>query len=199
MALDVNKTPTQIEIRKATGTLVENRKPGGNFDVSGNYGLGNTPSQVTVKLAGMNENGLRYSWRRCSAAAASVALDGTVSVQFGANGDAAVKADLQVTNLVVNDPAHQVPATPLEASCWRTRRWAKRAADVRQLQLTLDADATREESISTARARGYVQDKCVAGESHAFGGFAGFDELLRLVRRGQSDRGGEKSEGAHCC
>ena len=59
MALDVNKTPEQIEIRKATGTLTESRKPGGSFDVSGNYSLANGPSQLTVKLSELNERGLR--------------------------------------------------------------------------------------------------------------------------------------------
>jgi len=139
VALDVNKTPKQIEIRKATGTLVENRNPGGNFDISGNYSLGNTPSQVNVKLSGMNENGLRPFLAPMLAGKklVSVALDGTASAQRSANGDSAVKADLQITNLVVNDPSHQMPATPLAAKLQVDASVAKQIADVRQLQLTL--------------------------------------------------------------
>ena len=51
MALDVNKTPEQIEILKATGTLAENRKAGGGFDLSGTYSLTNKPAQLTMKLS----------------------------------------------------------------------------------------------------------------------------------------------------
>jgi hypothetical protein len=139
VALDVNKTPTQIEIRKATGALVENRKPGGSFDISGNYSLANTPSQVNVKFSGMNENGLRPFLAPMLAGKklVTVALDGTASAQRSANGDSAIKADLQVTNLVVNDPSHQVPVTPLAAKLQVDASLANQIADVRQLQLTL--------------------------------------------------------------
>ena len=138
VTLDMNKTPEQIEIRKAAGTLMENRKPGGSFDVSGSYSLGNTPSQVNVKLSGMNEDGLRPFVAPILAGKklVSVAVNGTASVQFSA-GDSAVKADLQVTNLVVNDPAQKAPATPLEARLVADASMVKKVADVRQLQLTL--------------------------------------------------------------
>ena len=116
VALDVNKTPEQIEILKATGTLAENRKAGGGFDLSGTYSLTNKPSQLTVKLSGFNENGLRPFLEPMldGKKLVSVALDGTASAQLNANGDSAVKADVRVTNLVVNDPAQQIPETPLE-------------------------------------------------------------------------------------
>ncbi len=139
MALDVNKTPEQIEIRKASGTLAENKKAGGSFDLSGNYSLKNAPSQLSLKLSGINENGLRPILAPMLAGKklVSVAVNGTVSAQFSANGDAAVKTDLQVTNLVVNDPTHQVPATPLDAKLQVDASVAKQVADVRQIQLTL--------------------------------------------------------------
>lgn len=139
VALDVNKTPEQVEIRKAAGTLSENRKAGGSFDVSGNYSLGTAPSQLTVKLVGLNENGLRpfLAPMLANKKLVSVALDGTASVQQGANGTAAVKTDLQVTNLVVNDPARSTPATPLAAKVVLDGTFGKTVADIKQLQLTL--------------------------------------------------------------
>jgi len=143
MALDVSKTPEKIEIRKASGTLVENRKPGGSFDISGNYSLTNAPSQLTVKLSNLNENGLRPFLAPMLAGRklVSVAVDGSATAQFSAGGDAAIKADLQVTNLVVNDPAHPLPATPLEATMRLDVSIAKQIADLRQLQLTLTPTA----------------------------------------------------------
>ena len=139
MALDVSKTPERIEIRKANGTLAENRKPGGSFEVSGNYSLKSAPSQINLKLSGINENGLRPILGPMLAGKklVSVAVNGTASAQFGASGNEAVKTDLQVTNLVVNDPTHQVPATPLQAKLVVDASVAKQVADVREVQLTL--------------------------------------------------------------
>jgi hypothetical protein len=143
MALDVSKTLEQIEIRKAAGTLTENRKPGGSFDVSGNYSLGKTPSQLSVKFSGLNESGLGPFLAPMLAGKklVSVAVDGTASAQRSANGDSAIKADLQVTNLVVSDPGHSLPATPLEARMRLDASLAKQIAEVRQLQLTLTPTA----------------------------------------------------------
>ena len=139
MALDVNKTPEQIEIKKAGGSLSENGKPGGSFDVSGTYSLTNKPSQLTVKLSDLNENGLRPFLAPMLAGKklVSVSLDGTASAQRSANGDSAIKTDLQVTNLVVSDPAHPAAATPLEAKVQLDASLAKQVAEVRQLQITL--------------------------------------------------------------
>jgi len=139
MALDVNKTPEQIEIKKAGGSLSENGKPGGSFDVSGTYSLTNKPSQLTVKLSDLNENGLRPFLAPMLAGKklVSVSLDGTASAQRSANGDSAIKTDLQVTNLVVSDPARNIPATPLEAKVQLDASLVKQVADVRQLQITL--------------------------------------------------------------
>jgi hypothetical protein len=139
MALDVAKTAEQIEIRKASGTLAENRKAGGSFEVTGNYSTGKAPSQLNLKLSGINENGLRaiVAPMLTGKKLVSVAVNGTASAQFSANGDSAVKADLQVTNIVVNDPARPGPATPLEAKLLADASVVKHVAEVRQLQLTL--------------------------------------------------------------
>lgn len=139
MALDVNKTPDQIEIRKATGTLAENRKPGGGFDLSGTYSLTNKPSQLTVTLSDFNENGLRPFIEPIldGKKLVSVAIDGTASAQLNLNGDSAVKADVRVANLVVNDPTQQIPATPLEARVLLDVAVAKQVADIHQLQMSL--------------------------------------------------------------
>jgi hypothetical protein len=139
MALDVSKSPEQVEIRKAAGTLMENRKAGGSFDISGNYSLANTPSQLTVKLSRLNENGLRpfVASFLGGKKLVSVAVDGTATTERSANGDLAIKTDLQVTNLVVNDPAQKLPGTALAAGIRLDASLAKQIADVRQLQLTL--------------------------------------------------------------
>ena len=139
VTLDVSKTPEQIEIHKAAGALSQGKNGGGDFDLSGAYSLTNKPSQVAVTLSGFNEYGLRPFLQPLLAnrKLVSVAVAGTASVQRNPNGDSALKADLQVTNLVVNDPAQQIPATPLEAKVQLDASVAKQIADVRQLEITL--------------------------------------------------------------
>jgi hypothetical protein len=139
MALDVNKTPEQIEIRKAAGTLAENRKAGGGFELSGTYSLTNKPTQLSVKFSDFNENGLRPFLEPLldGKKLVSVALDGTASAQLNPNGDSGVKADVRIANLVVNDLAQQIPATPLEAKVLLDVAVSKQIADVHQLQITL--------------------------------------------------------------
>ncbi|HXT12096.1 MAG TPA: AsmA family protein [Candidatus Angelobacter sp.] len=139
MALDVGVTPQQIDIREAKGTLMQNRKSGGGFDLSGTYSLTNRPSQFSVTLDGLNENGVRpflaplLAGRRL----VSVSLNGTASAQRSANGDSALKANVVVTNLVVNDPARKFPASPLEAKVQVDASLAKSVMDLRQLQVGL--------------------------------------------------------------
>ena len=68
--------------------------------------------------------------------------------QYDPQGASSVKADLQMTNLVVKDPAGQFPATPLEAKMQVDASLNKQVADVRQFQITLTP---------TARATNQVQ------------------------------------------
>lgn len=139
MALDVAKTPEEIQIHKAAGALAQGRNRGGNFDLSGTYSLVKLPSQFTVKLAGFNESGLRpfveplLGGRKL----VSVGVDGTAFAEREPNGDAAVKADLQVTNLVVSDPATLLPETPLRARVQLDAGIAKKVAEVRKLDIAL--------------------------------------------------------------
>lgn len=138
VAFDVNKAAEEIEIRKASGSLAEGKNPGGKFDLSGNYSLANKPSLVTVKLADFNENGLRpfVGAALGGKKLVSVTLAGDVSVQLGAGGDTAVKANLQVTNLVVAEAGQKTNA-PLEAKVVLDAEVAKQVADLRQLQVAL--------------------------------------------------------------
>lgn len=139
MDLDIAKGSEQIDIHKVAGKLTQDGNVGGSFDVSGTYGLTNKPTQLTVKLADFNQNGLRpfLEPMLTGKKLVSISVNGNVAVQLNPNGDSAVKADLQVTNLVVNDPTQQIPATPLEARLNIDTSVANKTADLRQLQITL--------------------------------------------------------------
>jgi hypothetical protein len=139
VSLDVDKTPGQIEIRNARGALSQGRNGGGDFALSGIYSLTNKPSQLTATFSNFNESGLRPFVEPLLAGRKLVSVDaaGSASAERSANGDSAFKADLRLTNLVVNDPARQLPATPLEANVQLDASLTRQIADVRELQITL--------------------------------------------------------------
>ena len=59
MDLDVSTTDQAVQIRTASGQMGEAGKPGGSFDVSGNYDRVAKSAQITAKLDQFNETGLR--------------------------------------------------------------------------------------------------------------------------------------------
>ena len=140
--LDISKTPQALEIRRFAGDVTEGGKPGGSFDVSGTYST-NQSAQITARLNGFNQVALRPFIESALAdkKLVSVALNGSANVNYNPQGDSLVKADLQVTNLVVNDPKGQIPAKPLEAKFQVDTALHKQAVDINQVGLTLTPTA----------------------------------------------------------
>ena len=147
---DMAMTPQQIQLRKAAGKLTQGAKAGGTFDFTATYDLTNKSASLTAKLADLNQNGLGQFLEPMltDKKLVSVAINGNASAQYDPQGASAVKADFQVTNLVVKDPKGQFPATPLEAKMQVDVSVRKQVADVRQFQITLTP---------TARATNQVQ------------------------------------------
>ena len=143
MDLELAMTPQQLEIRKLIGKLTEGKETGGAFDLSGTYGLRSKAAQINARLTDLNQNGLRTFLEPMlgDKKLVSVALNATASAQYDPKSDSAVKADLQLANLVVSDPKQRFPATPLEAKMQIDASLRKQVADVRQFQLTLTPTA----------------------------------------------------------
>ena len=150
MDVDVSRTPEQIQVEKLTGTLTQNGNGGGNFDLSGLYDSARNTVQLTANLSGFNQNGLRPFLEPLLAdkKLVSVAINGNASVQYARNQSSTFKADLQVANLVVNDPTGQFPATPLAARLLMDTTLQNQTADIRQFQIGLTP---------TARAQNQIQ------------------------------------------
>jgi hypothetical protein len=147
---DVAITPQQIQLRKAAGKLTQGTKAGGAFDFTATYDLTNKTASLTAKLADINQNGVGQFIEPMLAdkKLVSVAINASASAEYDPKGASAVKADLQVANLVVKDPKGQFPATPLEARMQVDASISKQVANVRQFQVTLTP---------TARATNQVQ------------------------------------------
>ena len=150
MDLDVGMKDKQVEIRKASGELHEGATAGGKFDLSGSVNQTTKAGQLALKLVDFNQDGLRPFLESAlgDKKLVSVSVNSTATANIAANGDAAVKADLQLANLVVSDPKGSLPATPLEAKMQVDAGVAKSVAQIRQCQLTLTP---------TARAKNVLQ------------------------------------------
>jgi len=137
--LDVSKSDDQIQINRAAGTLTADGNAGGSFEISGNYDSEKKTGQVTAKLAGLDQNGLRPFLEPLLADKKldSIAINADTSAQLGPENDAAIKMNLQLTNLVVSDPTGQFPATPLETKLQLDASVSKQVANLRALQITL--------------------------------------------------------------
>lgn len=135
---DVAKNEEQLQSAHAAGNLAGNAKPGGNFDVSANYD-DKKNLNVTAKLDGINESGLRPFLESAlgDKKLASITLNGNASAQIDAKNNVNAKADLQLANLVVNDPAGKIPATPLAAGFQLDISEKDKVADLNQVKITL--------------------------------------------------------------
>jgi uncharacterized protein involved in outer membrane biogenesis len=139
MDLDVSKTAEQVKINKLAGKLTSGGKAGGAFDLAGTFSLASKSAQLTVNLSDFNQIGLRPFLEPLLAGKklVSIAINGNASVQNDSKDSCAIKASLQVTNLVVSDPKQQIPATPLEAKLQIDTTVQKQSASIRQFQITL--------------------------------------------------------------
>jgi uncharacterized protein involved in outer membrane biogenesis len=148
--LDIGMTPDQVQIRKLAGKLTQAQKPGGAFEVSGTCGLSNKSAQISARLTDFNQNGLRPFLEPMLAdkKLTSVALNGSASVQYDPKAASSIKGELQVTNLVVNDPKGQFPSAPLGAKCQLDASINKNVTDIRTCQLGLTPTARATNSIS---------------------------------------------------
>ena len=98
------------KFKKLNGTLTQSGNAGGNFDLTGAYEPRTKSAQLSASLSDFNQDGLRPFLEPLLAGKqlVSIAVNGNASVQYAPNSSSAVKADLQVTNLVVHDPQRAV-------------------------------------------------------------------------------------------
>ena len=165
MDLDVSKTPEQIQINKITGTLVQGENAGGAFEIAGKYNTANETAQLTASLSGFNQNGLRPFLEPLLAdkKLVSITVSGNASVQYDPQGSSAIKASMQVANLVVNDPQRRLPATPLEARLEIDTAVKKQSADIRQFQITLTPTQRAQNQVRLQGQVDYSQTNAVSG------------------------------------
>jgi hypothetical protein len=165
MNVDISRTPEQIQIKQLDGALTQGGIVGGNFNLTGSYDPGHKTAQLTAGLVGFNQNGLRPFLEPLLAGKklVSVAINGNASVQYDPNQSSAIKADLQVTNLVVHDPAGQIPATPLSAGLQIDTVLQKQLVDIRRFLISLTPTKLAQNQIQLQGQVDFSQPKAIQG------------------------------------
>lgn len=165
LELDLALKGNAADVRKATGTLREGDKPGGRFEANGSFDLEKKAGRIALKLADFNQYGLRPFIESAlgDKKLVSVELNTTASGTFEANGDAAVKAELSVTNLVVSDPKGAIPSTPLEARLQLDTAVSKNVANVRQCQLALTPSERANNQLGLTGSVDYSKSNAITG------------------------------------
>lgn len=141
----------RLQIKKAAGLLEQSGRPGGAFDLTGDYNLKRQIGQLAARLSGLNQDGLGPFLQSAlgEQKLISVAVNGTASAQLGENSNAVFKANCSVTNLVVRDP--RMPSTngPLAADFVIDGSMRQNVATLNQFQIGLSPTA-RARNILTA-------------------------------------------------
>jgi hypothetical protein len=163
-SLDATNNAGQIQISRLAGQLTGDGTAGGNFQITGNCDLDKKSGQLAFKLADFNESGLRPFLEPLLAGKklVSVAINADASAQFDLQNDDSVKADLQMTSLVVSDPG-KFPATPLEAKVHLDVSASKQVADLRQLQVTLTPTSRAQNELQLAGSVDFSKTNAIAG------------------------------------
>ena len=145
--------------------MTDDGNAGGAFEISGKCNTARRSTQLTASLSGFNQNGLRPFLEPLLAdkKLVSIAVNGNASVQYDPQGSSAIKASMQVANLVVNDPQRQLPATPLEARLQMDAAMKKSVADVRQFQITLTPTKRAQNQIQLQGQVDFSQSNAICG------------------------------------
>ena len=114
----------------------------------------------------MNENALRPFLEPLLAGKklVSVSVNGVVSGQYNPQAGSAVKANVQVANLVVNDPAKKFPATPLAVGLQVDASLNRQIADVRQFQIALTPTALATNQIKFSGQVDFSKTNAIQGD-----------------------------------
>lgn len=150
--LDVAVRGDAVDIRKLSGTLQQSGLAGGAFDIAGNYHLTNKAGLITATLTDLNQNVLKSFLAAAlgDKQLESIVINSKTTAKLDGPTDMAVKTELHVANLVVNDPSGQVPKTPLAVDLNADVAMVKQVIDLRGVQLALTKTERAPNSLNVA-------------------------------------------------
>jgi len=137
--LSVNVSTQQVVTPNLTASIQHAGKPAGSFDFSGTYTPTNATGKFDFSLANLNENLLAAVMAPflTDATLTSLTINSKGSITLNPAAESAVKADLQITRLLVTDKAGTMPKEPLTAVALLDAGLDKQVLNLRNVQLLL--------------------------------------------------------------
>jgi uncharacterized protein involved in outer membrane biogenesis len=151
---DVEMRGSNVTLRRLAVSPRQGFAAGGSLDLTGRYDLDRQSGQFSFKTVALNEHALRpflAPW---------LAPRGLISVSLNLTGNAAIEGperfstqlDLDLANLRVTDPEHQLPDAPWNAKCRLEAVQEPAKFHLRRLRLEL-APTARAQNIVEATGR----------------------------------------------
>jgi hypothetical protein len=152
LILDVAMRGDDVTIRKCSGALRQSDQAGGGIEVTGNYNLATKSGEINAQLLDLNQNTLKSFLAAAlgEKQLESIAINSKTTAKLGGADDIAVKTELHVANLVVNDPSGQIPKTPLAVDLNADVSMANQVIDLRGVQLALTKTERAPNSLNIA-------------------------------------------------
>lgn len=134
--VEVKKFLLTLSTGGANGTAPQ---PGGELNFTGKYDLDKKSGQAGFKLAGLNQNALGpfLGPRLAPNKLISISVNASGSADYDPQRDSSVKAQIAVTNLLVENPQHRLPPNPLGAQFQVDGALQRQVLDLRQLRVAL--------------------------------------------------------------
>jgi hypothetical protein len=151
---DLEVKGQMLQVRRFAGALRQGTAPGGSFDVGGRLDLARTTGEFRFTALDLNQHGLGpfLAPYLTPNRLLSLALAGQGTAVVDAQGESALKAELKLSNLVVEDPARRLPRSPLSAELNLDGGMRQQLVTLRQCVLKLSpTDRARNELQLTGR------------------------------------------------
>ena len=105
-----------VTLRQLAGAVSANGKPGGSFDLAGNFDSKAMAGAATVKLTDFNESllGPVLASALGDKRLVSATLNANVNAKFAAKGESALTGDLSVARFLMADPGNTLPTVPMD-------------------------------------------------------------------------------------
>ncbi|MBI4326163.1 MAG: AsmA family protein [Chloroflexi bacterium] len=137
--IDATVRQPALSLKTILVTLTDGKDPAGRLELNGQVNLTQKSGQVAFKAVDLNQRAFRplLESKLAPNKLASVSLHGSGSAQFDPQGDSSLKAELTLTNLVVENPANTLPKEPLRAQVQLDGAIRKQILELRQVLLGL--------------------------------------------------------------
>ena len=179
--IDATLRQPQLNLKTFLVTLTDGKDAAGRLELNGQLNLTQKSGQVAFKAVDLNQRAFRplLESKLAPNKLASVSLHGSGSAQFDPQGDSSLKAELNLTNLVVENPENTLPKEPLRAQVQLDGAIHKQILELRQALLA-DANAARQNELQPRPSRP-DQDQRRLRALDASGRVAGCHALLRSL------------------